>query len=70
MSLFKNGNGRTYEIIHQSGDYSLLQDVNTLQVVIAWALKDNSWGQGYYFDKARIKDAKNFYNKKVGFKAV
>jgi len=67
---FKNSNGRVYNIIKQNGDYAFLQDIESLQIVVAWLLQENSWGQGYYFDIEEVKKAKDFYNKKVGFKAI
>ena len=64
---FNNRNGREYELIDENGDYSLLLDLKSYQIVVAWKLnkKNNDWGQGYYYYIENIQDALNFYQKKV-----
>lgn len=49
MNLFKNSNGKTYEIIRQCLNYSLLRQIGTNEYVVAYLLKNDSWVQGYYF---------------------
>lgn len=62
--LFKNSNGKTYKVISKTGDYALLQDINSLQIVVTWVLMESSWCQGYYFDKDQKGSAIELYLKK------
>lgn len=52
MELFKNTNGKTYEILQELGDYTLLHDKNNEYhpYVIAWDLdkERGDWSKGRY----------------------
>lgn len=59
---FKNA-GHNFEVIEQSGDYTLLKslDDTLYSHVVAYALDgDYSWGQGHYFENE--KNAIKYFN--------
>ena len=67
----ENYNGRKYEIIEQTGDYTLLKELNDKAVepfIVAFLLEldeDNKgeWNQGRYFQT--LEEAQNEFEMKV-----
>lgn len=50
MTLFKNVNGTTYQVLTQCGDYALLKDTVTNEYVLVFNLNEELgyWSSGYY----------------------
>lgn len=61
--------GRVYNILKQSGDYTLLEGVKDYidKYLVVWLLDETTgtWGQGYYFEKECRDNAFKLFDKKV-----
>lgn len=63
----KNTNGLYYELIEQTGDYTLFKEVDRQYYVVAYCTGDYddgiSWSQGHYFTD--IESALKCYKEKT-----
>ena len=68
---FENYNEKKYELIEQSGDYTLIKELNDKAVepfIVAFLLEldeDNKgeWNQGHYYQT--LEDAQEVFKKKL-----